>query len=86
MYSALGLRQLGAAAVHCKLDPRVINFMKLLCSQEIYRLSSFPFIYEWLQLGILVLVNRMIVVAGMLCWNLLWITQKFPLELSLTST
>ncbi|KAL6899837.1 hypothetical protein ACP4OV_006495 [Aristida adscensionis] len=31
------LRQLGAAAVHCKLDPYVCFFMKQLCSQEIYR-------------------------------------------------
>lgn len=36
-YGGLGLRQLGAAAAHCKLDPLVANFMKVLCSQEIYR-------------------------------------------------
>ncbi|KAK8550792.1 hypothetical protein V6N12_039480 [Hibiscus sabdariffa] len=33
----LGLRQLGVAATHCKLEPTVANFMKILCSQEIYR-------------------------------------------------
>ncbi|XP_052885106.1 protein ADP-ribosyltransferase PARP3 isoform X1 [Gossypium arboreum] len=33
----LGLRQLGVAAAHCKLEPMVANFMKVLCSQEIYK-------------------------------------------------
>lgn len=33
----LALRQLGAAAAHSKLHPLVANFMKVLCSQEIYR-------------------------------------------------
>ncbi|GER36564.1 poly [ADP-ribose] polymerase, partial [Striga asiatica] len=37
MHGALALRQLGAAAAHCKLVPKVANFMKVLCSQEIYR-------------------------------------------------
>ncbi|EPS73841.1 hypothetical protein M569_00904, partial [Genlisea aurea] len=36
-YGALGLRKLGSAAAHCKLDPKVANLMKILCSQEIYR-------------------------------------------------
>ncbi|WOG94510.1 hypothetical protein DCAR_0313806 [Daucus carota subsp. sativus] len=36
-YGGLGLRQLGVAAAHCKLDPMVASFMKVLCSQEIYR-------------------------------------------------
>ncbi|CAA0810685.1 Poly [Striga hermonthica] len=36
-HGALALRQLGAAAAHCKLIPKVANFMKVLCSQEIYR-------------------------------------------------
>ncbi|CAM8955664.1 unnamed protein product [Rhodiola kirilowii] len=36
-YGGLGLRQLGVAAAHCRLDPFVANFMKVLCSQEIYR-------------------------------------------------
>ncbi|KAK4339208.1 hypothetical protein RND71_040670 [Anisodus tanguticus] len=36
-HGALGLRQLGAAAAHSKLDPHIANFMKVLCSQEIYR-------------------------------------------------
>ncbi|XVE79270.1 hypothetical protein DITRI_Ditri14bG0044300 [Diplodiscus trichospermus] len=33
----LGLRQLGVAAAHSKLEPLVANFMKVLCSQEIYK-------------------------------------------------
>ncbi|KAM7522518.1 hypothetical protein LguiA_012420 [Lonicera macranthoides] len=36
-HGGLGLRQLGIAAVHSKLDPVVAHFMKVLCSQEIYR-------------------------------------------------
>ncbi|EXB38460.1 Poly [ADP-ribose] polymerase 3 [Morus notabilis] len=36
-HGALGLRQLGVAVAHCKLEPLVANFMKVLCSQEIYR-------------------------------------------------
>ncbi|KAI3688110.1 hypothetical protein L1987_81818 [Smallanthus sonchifolius] len=36
-YGGLGLRQLGAAAAHCNLDPMVANLMKVLCGQEIYR-------------------------------------------------
>ncbi|KAJ0976738.1 hypothetical protein J5N97_012212 [Dioscorea zingiberensis] len=36
-YGGLGLRQMGVAAAHCKLDSLVANFMKVLCSQEIYR-------------------------------------------------
>lgn len=36
-YGALGVRQLGVAAAHCKLEPLVGNLMKVLCSQEIYR-------------------------------------------------
>ncbi|KAL7595726.1 hypothetical protein Lser_V15G28797 [Lactuca serriola] len=44
-YGGLGLRQLGAAAAHCKLDPFVANFMKVLCGQEIYR-------YALMEMGI----------------------------------
>ncbi|XP_068661736.1 protein ADP-ribosyltransferase PARP3 [Aristolochia californica] len=36
-YGGLGLRQLGVAAAHCKLDSLVAKFMKTLCGQEIYR-------------------------------------------------
>ncbi|GLU19202.1 hypothetical protein SLE2022_354640 [Rubroshorea leprosula] len=36
-YGGLGLRQLGVAVTHCKLEPLVANFMKVLCSQEIYK-------------------------------------------------
>ncbi|KAL5579914.1 hypothetical protein UlMin_012356 [Ulmus minor] len=36
-HGALGLRQLGIAVTHCKLEPLVANFMKVLCSQEIYK-------------------------------------------------
>lgn len=31
---------MGVAAAHCKLDSMVANFMKVLCSQEIYRYVS----------------------------------------------
>jgi len=34
---ALGLRQLGIASAHCKLDSFVANFIKVLCGQEIYK-------------------------------------------------
>ncbi|KAH6773045.1 poly ADP-ribose polymerase 3 [Perilla frutescens var. frutescens] len=44
-HGGLGLRQLGVAAVHCKLHPKVANFMKVLCSQEIYR-------YAMLEMGL----------------------------------
>ncbi|KAL5976359.1 Poly [ADP-ribose] polymerase 3 [Asimina triloba] len=36
-HGGLGLRQLGVAAAHCKLEPLVANFMKVLCGQEIYK-------------------------------------------------
>nr|DAD28810.1 TPA_asm: hypothetical protein HUJ06_030278 [Nelumbo nucifera] len=36
-YGGLGLRQLGVAVTHCKLEPLVANFMKVICSQEIYK-------------------------------------------------
>ncbi|XP_062171215.1 protein ADP-ribosyltransferase PARP3 [Alnus glutinosa] len=36
-HGGLGLRQLGVAVAHCKLEPLVGNFMKVLCSQEIYK-------------------------------------------------
>ncbi|XWS71478.1 hypothetical protein CRYUN_Cryun03dG0141300 [Craigia yunnanensis] len=36
-HGGLGLLQLGIAAAHCKLEPSVANFMKVLCSQEIYK-------------------------------------------------
>ncbi|MCD7468821.1 hypothetical protein HAX54_007319 [Datura stramonium] len=36
-HGGLGLRQLGVAAAHSKLNPKVANFVKILCSQEIYR-------------------------------------------------
>ncbi|CAI9105611.1 OLC1v1004573C1 [Oldenlandia corymbosa var. corymbosa] len=36
-HGGLGLRQLGVAAAHSKLDPMVASFMKVLCGQEIYR-------------------------------------------------
>ncbi|KAI3420535.1 Poly [ADP-ribose] polymerase (PARP) [Psidium guajava] len=44
-HGGLGLRQLGVAVVHCRLEPRVANFMKVLCSQEIYR-------YALMELGL----------------------------------
>ncbi|XP_057806212.1 protein ADP-ribosyltransferase PARP3 isoform X2 [Salvia miltiorrhiza] len=36
-HGGLGLRQLGAAALHSKLEPKVAKFMKVLCSQQVYR-------------------------------------------------
>ncbi|KAK1588661.1 hypothetical protein Q3G72_025612 [Acer saccharum] len=36
-HGGLAMRQLGVTATHCKLEPLVANFMKVLCSQEIYR-------------------------------------------------
>lgn len=39
-HGGLGMRQLGVAAAHSKLDPVVANFMKVLCSREVYRCSS----------------------------------------------
>ncbi|KAB2606499.1 poly [ADP-ribose] polymerase 3 [Pyrus ussuriensis x Pyrus communis] len=36
-HGGFGLRQLGVAATHCKLEPMVANFIKVLCSQEIYK-------------------------------------------------
>lgn len=36
-HGGLALRQKGVAVAHTKLDPKVGNFMKVLCSQEIYR-------------------------------------------------
>ena len=36
-HGGLALRQLGVTVTHCKLEPLVANFMKVLCSQEIYK-------------------------------------------------
>lgn len=36
-HGGLALRQLGVAVTHCKLEPLAANFMKILCSQEIYK-------------------------------------------------
>ncbi|KAJ0008084.1 hypothetical protein Pint_30607 [Pistacia integerrima] len=36
-HGGLAMRQLGIAVTHCKLEPMVANFMKVLCSQEIYK-------------------------------------------------
>ncbi|XP_047316975.1 protein ADP-ribosyltransferase PARP3-like [Impatiens glandulifera] len=36
-HGGLGLQQLEVAVAHSKLDPIAANFMKILCSQEIYR-------------------------------------------------
>ncbi|KAF5931139.1 hypothetical protein HYC85_032012, partial [Camellia sinensis] len=43
-HGGIGLRQKGVAVAHCKLDPFVANFMKVLCSQEIYRFFPHPFV------------------------------------------
>ncbi|RYQ98871.1 hypothetical protein Ahy_B07g086693 [Arachis hypogaea] len=45
-HGALGLRQLGIAATHCKLEPMVSNFVKVLCSQEIYRYALMEMGYD----------------------------------------
>ncbi|CAF1774026.1 unnamed protein product [Brassica napus] len=42
---ALGLRQLGVASAHCKLDSFVANFLKVVCGQEIYK-------YALMELGL----------------------------------
>ncbi|KAK2970885.1 hypothetical protein RJ640_025083 [Escallonia rubra] len=42
-HGGLGLRQMGVAVIHCKLDPYVANFMKVLCGQEVYRYSGTQF-------------------------------------------
>ncbi|XP_038681115.1 protein ADP-ribosyltransferase PARP3 isoform X1 [Tripterygium wilfordii] len=36
-HGGLGLRQLGVVAAHCKLEPMITKFIKVLCSQEIYK-------------------------------------------------
>ncbi|KAL1361409.1 hypothetical protein HN51_009800 [Arachis hypogaea] len=45
-HGALGLRQLGIAATHCKLEPMVASFVKVLCSQEIYRYALMEMGYD----------------------------------------
>lgn len=35
-HGGLAMRQLGVAVPHCKIEPVVANFMKVLCGQEIY--------------------------------------------------
>ncbi|CAL9169593.1 unnamed protein product [Musa hybrid cultivar] len=42
----LSARQLGVAAAHCKLEPLVAKFMKVLCSQEIYRYAMMEMGYD----------------------------------------
>ncbi|URE26762.1 PADR1 (NUC008) domain [Musa troglodytarum] len=45
-HGGLSARQLGVAAAHCKLEPLVANFMKVLCSQEIYRYAMMEMGYD----------------------------------------
>ncbi|KAJ7947980.1 Poly [ADP-ribose] polymerase [Quillaja saponaria] len=45
-HGALALRQLGIAVTHCKLEPMVANFMKVLCSQEIYKYALMEMGYD----------------------------------------
>ncbi|XP_068309700.1 protein ADP-ribosyltransferase PARP3, partial [Pyrus communis] len=45
-HGGLGLHQLGVAATHCKLEPMVANFMKVLCSQEIYKYALMEMGYD----------------------------------------
>ncbi|PIA28297.1 hypothetical protein AQUCO_07200152v1 [Aquilegia coerulea] len=45
-HGGLALRQLGIAATHCKLEPVVANFIKVLCSQEIYKYALMELCYD----------------------------------------
>ncbi|XP_073004270.1 protein ADP-ribosyltransferase PARP3 [Typha latifolia] len=45
-HGGLAPRQLGVAAAHSKLEPLVANFMKVLCSQEIYRYALMEMGYD----------------------------------------
>ncbi|CAN6557211.1 unnamed protein product [Malus baccata var. baccata] len=45
-HGGLGLRQLGFAATHCKLESMVANFMKVLCSQEIHKYALMEMGYD----------------------------------------
>ncbi|XP_040863053.1 protein ADP-ribosyltransferase PARP3 isoform X4 [Glycine max] len=56
-HGALGLRQLGIAATHCKLEPLVANFMKVLCSQEIYKYALMEMGYDCPDLPIGMVTN-----------------------------
>lgn len=47
---ALGLRQLGVASAHCKLDSFVANFIKVLCGQEIYKYCSWHILHFYQEL------------------------------------
>lgn len=51
-HGGLGVRQLGIAVTHCKLDPLVANFMKVLCSQEIYRYAMMEMALDFPELPI----------------------------------
>nr|GMD20526.1 poly [ADP-ribose] polymerase 3 [Ipomoea batatas] len=51
-HGGLALRQLGVAAAHSKLDPMVANFMKILCSQEIYRYALMEMGYDYPEIPI----------------------------------
>ncbi|XP_051113230.1 protein ADP-ribosyltransferase PARP3 isoform X2 [Andrographis paniculata] len=69
-HGGLGLRQLGVAAAHCKLEPRVANFMKVLCGQEIYRYALMEMGLDFPELPL-----------AMLTENHLKTCEKFVLEL-----
>ncbi|XP_010326979.1 protein ADP-ribosyltransferase PARP3-like isoform X2 [Solanum lycopersicum] len=56
-HGALGLRQLGSAAAHSKLDSVVANFMKVLCSQEIYRYALMELVHDSPEIPIGMLTN-----------------------------
>ncbi|KAM1415053.1 hypothetical protein ACFX2I_006754 [Malus domestica] len=45
-HGGLGLRQLGFAAAHCKLESMLANFMKVLCSQEIHKYALMEMGYD----------------------------------------
>ncbi|KAK7257623.1 hypothetical protein RIF29_31720 [Crotalaria pallida] len=56
-HGALGLRQLGIAATHCKLEPQAANFMKVMCSQEIYKYALMEMGYDCPDLPIGMVTN-----------------------------
>ncbi|KAJ4753316.1 Poly [ADP-ribose] polymerase [Rhynchospora pubera] len=53
----LAPRNLGVAALHCKLDPFVSSVMKILCSQEIYRYALMEMAHDVLDIPIGMLTN-----------------------------
>lgn len=82
-YGGLAPRQLGAASVHCKLEPLVANFMKTLCSQEIYRhvirniIATVCSPYDGLKL-VCFFKKILLLGVGMLLWKWVMMHRTFP--------